>query len=156
MPSHDENKPQSGRAANDDVSTTQAPVADVASATPVMSELAMSQDFTFFRKKKRLDGVTRTQASPCVGAAKMTAFSARLDNALAANCKTQRHIADLQTLMADVALTLTSNVPKPVRKTSQRSKWWFYVCLAIFGLGWFLLLPTGHNFLTQLVVFLSR
>ena len=155
MPSYDEIKPQSQRAANDDVAA-QTPVADVEIATPVMSELAMSQEFTFFRKKKRLDDVTGTPALPYAGAAKMTAFFARLDSALAANSKTQRHIADLQTLMADVALTLTSNVPKPVRKTSQRSKWWFYVCLAIFGLGWFLLFPSGRNLLTQLVGFLAR
>ena len=155
MPPNDEIEPQSGNSVNNDV-VTQAPILHEAGDDPDTSNNALPKDFTFFQKKKSRDDVTRASAFPHASVAQMTSFFARLDSAVASNNKTQRHIVDLQILMADVALTITSNAPKPVRKTLRRSNWWFYVCLAVFGLGWFLLFPTGHNLLMQLTGFLVR
>ena len=86
----------------------------------------------------------------------MSALIKRLDRAVAINSKTQRHIADLKALMGDVARTITPGAPKPAHKTVRRSKWLFYGFLAVFGIGWFLLFPSGHNLLTQLVAYLAR
>ena len=120
-----------------------------------MLDRGMPQEFTFFQKKKRTGEVNRTPALSFASATQMTAFITRLDSAVATNSKTQRHIADLKTLMADVARTMTPDAPKPARKTLRRSKWLFYGCLAVFGIGWFLLFPYGHNLLTQLAAFLA-
>jgi hypothetical protein len=128
MPSNDEIKPHNGGAVNDDVAAAM-PVGHDVNPTPALSYASATQ---------------------------MTAFITRLDSAVATNSKTQRHIADLKTLMADVARTMTPDAPKPARKTLRRSKWLFYVCLAVFGIGWFLLFPSGHNLLTQLGGFLAR
>ena len=155
MPSNDEIKPHNGDAVNDDVAEAM-PVVHEASAAPDMPDRGMPQEFTFFHKKKRTGDVDLTPALSYASAAQMTAFITRLDSALATNSKTQRHIADLNTLMADVARTMTPDAPKPARKTLRRSKWLFYVCLAVFGIGWFLLFPSGHNLLTQLGGFLAR
>ena len=129
--------------------------ADETSAQPLSSDHGMPQEFTFFQKKKRTGDATLTPALSYASVAQMTAFITRLDSAVATNSKTQRHIADLQILMADVACTMTTDAPKPARKTLRRSKWLFYGCLAVFGIGWFLLFPSGHNLLTQLVAFLA-
>ena len=150
MPSNDEIKPHNGDAVND----------DVAEAMPVVAahdtlDRGMPQEFTFFQKKKRNGDATLTSVLSYASAAQMTAFITRLDSAVATNSKTQRHIADLKTLMADVARTMTPDALKPARKTLRRSKWLFYGCLAVFGIGWFLLFPSGHNLLTQLVAFLA-
>ena len=150
MPSNDEIKPHNGDAVND----------DVAEAMPVVAahdtlDRGMPQEFTFFQKKKRTGDATLTPAVSYASALQMTEFIKRLDRAVAINSKTQRHIADLKTLMADVARTITPDAPKPARKTLRRSKWLFYGCLAVFGIGWFLLFPSGHNLLTQLAAFLA-
>ena len=154
MPSNDEIKPHNGDAVNDDVAVAM-PVVHEASAASDMLDRGMPQEFTFFQKKKRTGDATRTPALSYASAAQMTAFITRLDSAVATNIKTQRHIADLKTLMADVARTMTPDAPKPARKTLRRSKWLFYGCLAVFGIGWFLLFPSGHNLLTQLAAFLA-
>ena len=154
MPSNDEIKPHNGDAVNDDVAAVM-PVVHEASAAPDMLDLGMPQEFTFFQKKKRTGDATLTPALSYASAVQMTAFITRLDSAVATNSKTQRHIADLKTLMADVARTMTPDAPKPARKTLRRSKWLFYGCLAVFGIGWFFLFPSGHNLLTQLAAFLA-
>ena len=154
MPSNDEIKPRNGDAANDDVAVAM-PVVREANAAPDMLDRGMPQEFTFFQKKKRTGDATLTPAVSYASALQMTEFITRLDRAVATNSKTQRHIADLKTLMADVARTITPDAPKPARKTLRRSKWLFYGCLAVFGIGWFLLFPSGHNLLTQLVAFLA-
>ena len=154
MPSNDEIKPHNGDAVNDDVAAVM-PVVHEASPTPDMLDRGMPQEFTFFQKKKRTGDATLTPALSYASAVQMTAFITRLDSAVATNSKTQRHIADLKTLMADVARTMTPDAPKPARKTLRRSKWLFYGCLAVFGIGWFLLFPSGHNLLAQLVAFLA-
>ena len=154
MPSNDDIKPHNGDAVNDDVAVA-IPVVHEASAAPDMPNRGMPRDFTFFQKKKRTGDATLTPAPSYASAAQMTAFITRLDSAVATNSKTQRHIADLKTLMADVARTMTPDAPKPARKTLRRSKWLFYGCLAVFGIGWFLLFPSGQNFLTQLTAFLA-
>ena len=154
MPSNDEIKPHHGVAVNDDVAAAM-PVGHEASAAPDMPDRGMPQEFTFFHKKKRTGDGNLTPALSYASAAQMTAFITRLDSAVATNSKTQRHIADLKTLMADVARTMTPDAPKPARKTLRRSKWLFYGCLAVFGIGWFLLFPSGHNLLTQLAAFLA-
>ena len=155
MPSNDEIKPHNGGAVNDDVAAAM-PVGHEASAAPDMPDRGMPQEFTFFQKKKRTGDVNLAPALSYASAAQMTAFITRLDSAVATNSKTQRHIADLNTLMADVARTMTPDAPKPACKTLRRSKWLFYVCLVVFGIGWFLLFPSGHNLLTQLGDFLAR
>ena len=154
MPSNDDIKPHNGDAVNDDVAVAM-PVVHEASAAPDMPDRGMPREFTFFQKKKRTGDATLTPALSYASAVQMTAFSTRLDSAVATNSKTQRHIADLKALMADVARTMTPDAPEPARKTLRRSKWLFYGCLAVFGIGWFLLFPSGHNLLTQLAAFLA-
>ena len=155
MPSNDKIKPHNKDAVNDDVAAAM-PVVHEASAAPDMPGRGMPQEFTFFQKKKRTGDATLTPALSYASASQMTAFSARLDGAVATNSKTQRHIADLKTLMADVARTVTPDASKPARKTLRRSKWLFYGCLVGFGVGWFLLFPSGHNLITQLAAFLAK
>ena len=154
MPSNDEIKPHNGDAVNDDVAVAM-PVVHEATAAADMLDRGMPQEFTFFQKKKRTGDATPTPALSYASAAQMTAFITRLNSAVATNSKTQRHIADLKTLMADVVRTMTPDAPKPARKTLRRSNWLFYGCLAVFGIGWFLLFPSGHNLLTQLAAFLA-
>ncbi len=154
MPSNKEIKPHNGDAVNDDFAVAM-PVVHEATAAPDMLDRVMPQEFTFFQKKKRTGDATLTPALSYASAAQMTALITRLDRAVATNSKTQRHIADLKTLMEDVARTMTPDAPKSARKTLRRSKWLFYGCLAVFGIGWFLLLPSSHNLLTQLAAFLA-
>ena len=154
MPSNDEIKPHNGDAVNDEVAVAM-PVVHEASSAPDMLDRGMPQEFTFFHKRKRTGDGNLTPALSYASAVQMTAFITRLDSAVATNSKTQRHIADLKTLMADVARTMTPDASKPARKTLRRSKWLFYGCLAVFGIGWFLLFPSGHNLLTQLAAFLA-
>jgi len=130
--------------------------ADEASAPPLSSDHGMPQEFTFFQKKKRSDQTSLVPSLAYASAAQVTAFTARLDSAVAVNAKTQRHIADLMTLMSEVARTVTTDTSKPSRKRLRRSKWLFHGCLVGFGVGWFLLFPSGHGMITQLVVFLAK
>ena len=155
MPSNDEIKPHNGDAVNDDFAVAM-PVAHEATAAPDMLDRVMPQEFTFFQKKKRTNQVVLAPSVAYSSASQITAFTARLDSAIAVNTKTQRHIAELMTLMSDVARTTTADALKPTRKRLRRSKWLFYLCLIGFGMGWFLLFPAGRSLITQLVAFLAR
>ena len=130
--------------------------ADEGGAAPISSDHNMPQEFTFFQKKKHSGKVGLAPSVAYAGTAQVTAFAARLDSAVAVNAKTQRHIAELMTLMSDVARTMTADVTKPARQKLRRSKWLFYGCLVGFGVGWFLLFPSGHNLVSQLMAFLTR
>ena len=181
MPSNDDLKHQSGDAANgrasgdatvayvlpdddvagvDETSINEAGIDETNAhktvAPPLSSDYGMPQEFTFFQKKKREVQAVLTSSVAYASTAQVTAFAARLDSAAAVNAKTQRHIAELMTLMSDVARTMTADVSKPTRKRLRRSKWLFYGCLVGFGVGWFLLSPSGHSLLTQLAAFLAK
>ena len=130
--------------------------ADETSAPPFSSNHGMPQEFTFFQKKKRAVPAVLTPSVAYASTAQVTAFAARLDSAVAVNAKTQRHIAELMTLMSDVACTMTTDVSKPTRKRSRRSKWLLYGCLVSFGVGWFLLFPSGHSLIAQIVAFFGK
>jgi hypothetical protein len=130
--------------------------ADAGGAAPISSDHNMPQEFTFFQKKKHSGKVGLVPSVAYASTAQVTAFAARLDSAVAVNAKTQRHIAELMTLMSDVARTMTADVTKPARQKLRRSKWLFYGCLVGFGVGWFLLFPSGHNLVSQLMAFLTR
>ena len=129
---------------------------DDASAAPLSSDHSVPQEFTFFQKKKRADQAALAPSVAYASTAQVTAFVGRLDSAMAFNAKTQRHIAELMTLMSDVARTMTKDTSKPTRKRSRRSKWLFYGCLAGFSVGWFVLFPSGHSLVTQLAAFLAK
>ena len=130
--------------------------ADEGGRAPISSDHNMPQEFTFFQKKKHSGKVGLAPSVAYASTAQVTAFAARLDSAVAVNAKTQRHIAELMTLMSDVARTITADVTKPARQKLRRSKWLFYGCLVGFGVGWFLLFPSGHNLVSQLMAFLTR
>ena len=130
--------------------------ADETNTAPLSADHGMPQEFTFFQKKKRAVQAVLAPSVTYASAAQVTAFAARLDSAVAVNAKTQRHIAELMTLMSDVARTMTTDISKPTRKRLRRSKWLFYGCLVGFGVGWFLLFPSGHNLITQLAAFLAK
>jgi hypothetical protein len=130
--------------------------ADETNTAPLSSDHGMPQEFTFFQKKKRAVQVVLAPSVAYASAVQATAFAARLDSAVAVNAKTQRHIAELITLMSDVARTMTTDVSKPTRKRLRRSKWLFYGCLVGFGVGWFLLFPSGHSLITQLAAFSAK
>ena len=130
--------------------------ADETNTAPLSSDHGMPQEFTFFQKKKHSGKVGLATSVAYASTAQVTAFAARLDSAVAVNAKTQRHIAELMTLMSDVARTITADVTKPARQKLRRSKWLFYGCLVGFGVGWFLLFPSGHNLVSQLMAFLTR
>ena len=130
--------------------------ADETNTAPLSSDHGMPQEFTFFQKKKRAVQAVLAPSVAYASAAQVTAFAARLDSAVAVNAKTQRHIAELMTLMSDVARTMTTDVSKPTRKRLRRSKWLFYGCLVGFGVGWFLLFPSGHSLITQLAAFFAK
>jgi len=130
--------------------------ADETNTAPLSSDHGMPQEFTFFQKKKRAVQAVLAPSVAYASAVQVTAFAARLDSAVAVNAKTQRHTAELMTLMSDVARTMTTDVSKPTRKRLRRSKWLFYGCLVGFGVGWFLLFPSGHSLITQLAAFLAK
>ena len=168
MPSNDDVKHQNegeaiGRKSSNasvlpDVHTTGAneTSADEASAPPLSSDHGMPQEFIFFQKKKRADQIILAPSLAYASTAQVTAFAARLDSAVAVNAKTQRHIAELMTLTSEVSRTVTTDASKPTRKRLRRSKWLFHGCLVGFGVGWFLLFPSGHGLITQLAAFLAK
>ena len=130
--------------------------ADETNTAPLSADHGMPQEFTFFQKKKRAVQTILAPSVAYASTAQVTAFAARLDSAVAVNAKTQRHIAELMTLMSDVARTMTTDISKPTRKRLRRSKWLFHGCLVGFGVGWFLLFPSGHSLITQLAAFLAK
>ena len=139
-----------------DETSTYNPGSNEATSARSSSDHSMLEDFTFFQKKKRADQTNLASSLAYASTAQVTAFAAQLDSAVAVNAKTQRHIAELMELMSDVAHTVTTDFSEPKRKKLRRSKWLFYGCLAGFGVGWFLLFPSGHNLITQLAAFFAR
>lgn len=130
--------------------------ADDKSAEALSSNNSLPQEFTFFQKKKRTNQVLSAPSVAFSSPSQITAFAARLDSAIAVNTKTQRHIAELMTLMSDVACTMTVNASEPTRLKSRRSKWFFYGSLIGCAVGWFLLFPIGHKLVSELAAFLAR
>jgi hypothetical protein len=110
------------------------------------TDYAMPQGFTFFQKNKCAAAEVAQASTQHV-----MAFVTRLDHAMAGNARNQRHIAEFMGLMSDIAATLTPVAETQRRQTLWRSKWLFYGCLAVVGLGWFFLFPLGHNVLLQIV-----
>ena len=127
-----------------------------ASEASLSSDYTMPQEFTFFQKKKRADQAVLAPSVDYASKAQVTAFAARLDSAVTVNAKTQSHIIELMTLMSDVARDLTAEVSKPRRRRLRRLKLLFYGCLMGFGVGWYLLFPSGQNLITQLIAFLAK
>ena len=113
-------------------------------------------EFTFFQKKKRRNQALSVPSVDHASTTQLTAFAARLESAVAANNKTQRHIAELMILMSDVVRTITEDVSSSTQKRFCWSKWLFYGCLIGSGVGWFSLFPSGHELITQLAIFLLR
>ena len=115
------------------------------------TDYAMPQGFTFFQKNKCAAAEVRVVEIAQASTQQVMAFVARLDHAMAGNARNQRHIAELMGLMSDIAETLSPVAETPRQQTLWRSKWLFYGCLAVVGLGWFFLFPLGHNILLQIV-----
>ena len=115
------------------------------------TDYAMHQKFIFFQKNKCTAAKTPVAQIAQASAQQVMAFVTRLDHAMAGNVRNQRHIAELMGLMSDIAETLTPVAETPRRQTLWRSKWLFYGCLTVIGLGWFFLFPLGHNVLLQIV-----
>ena len=115
------------------------------------TDYQMHQKFIFFQKNKCTAAKTPVAQIAQASAQQVMAFVTRLDHAMAGNVRNQRHIAELMGLMSDITETLTPVAETPRRQTLWRSKWLFYGCLAVIGLGWFFLFPLGHNVLLQIV-----
>ena len=128
-------------------------------ADPAAAELSdntnykMYQEFTFFQKNKSAPAEVQIAKVAKADTQQVMAFVTRLDHAMAGNARNQRHIADLMGLMSDIAETLTPVAETPRQQTMWRSKWLYYGCLAVVGLGWFFLFPFGQNLLLQIVNF---
>ena len=155
MPSNDDLKRQLDAALKGDAAS----VADMpgdqadhsAAALTDDTDYAMPQGFTFFQKNKCAAAEVQAAEIAQASTQHVMAFVTRLDHAMAGNARNQRHIAELMELMSDIAATLTPVAETPRRQTLWRSKWLFYGCLAVVGLGWFFLFPLGHNILLQVV-----
>lgn len=150
MPSNDDLKRQLDAALKGDAASVADMPGDQAdhSAAELTddTDYAMPQGFTFFQKNKCAAAEVAQASTQHV-----MAFVTRLDHAMAGNARNQRHIAELMGLMSDIAATLTPVAETQRRQTLWRSKWLFYGCLAVVGLGWFFLFPLGHNVLLQIV-----
>ena len=114
-------------------------------------DYAVHQEFTFFQKNKSAPLEVRVAKVAQADTQQVMAFVTRLDHAMASNGRNQLHIAELMGLMSDIAETLKTVAETPRQQTLWRSKWLFYGCLAVFGLGWFFLFPFGQNILLQIV-----
>ena len=154
MPSNDDLKRQLDAALKGDA----AGVADRPGDQTDQSEVELSDDtdyaipqgFTFFQKNRCAAAEVRVAEIAQANSQQVMAFVTRLDHAMAGNARNQRHIAELMGLMSDIAETLSPVAETPRRQTLWRSKWLFYGCLAVVGLGWFFLFPLGHNILLQI------
>ena len=155
MPSNDDLKRQLDAALKGNVASVADRPGDQAdhSATELTDDAnyAMSQGFTFFQKNKCAAAEVRVAKVAQASAQQVMAFVTRLDHAMAGNARNQRHITELMGLMSDIAATLTLVAETPRRQRLWRSKWLFYGCLAVVGLGWFFLFPFGQNILLQIV-----
>ena len=157
MPSNDDLKRQLDAALKGDAATVADMPGDQADHTAAEmtddTDYAMHQEFTFFQKNTCALPEVRVAKVAQADAPQMMAFVERLDNAMAGNDRNQRHIAELMGLMFDIAETLTPVAKTPRQQTLWRSKWLFYGCLAVVGLGWFFLFPLGQNVFLQIVNF---
>ena len=155
MPSNDDLKRQLDAALKGDAASVADRPGDQAdhSAAELTddTDYAMPQGFTFFQKNKCAAAEVQAAEIAQASTQHVMAFVTRLDHAMAGNARNQRHIAELMGLMSDIAATLTPVAETPRRQTLWRSKWLFYGCLAVVGLGWFFLFPLGHNILLQVV-----
>lgn len=155
MPSNDDLKRQLDAALKGDAVSVADMPGDQADHTAAEmtddTDYAMHQEFTFFQKHKSAPAEVRVAKVAQAGAPQVMAFVARLDNAMAGNNRNQLHIAELMGLMSDIAETLTPVAETPRQQTLWRSKWLFYGCLAVVGLGWFFLFPLGQNVLLKIV-----
>ena len=155
MPSNDDLKRQLDAALKGDVASVADRPADQADHGAAEltddTDLAMSQGFTFFQKNKCAAAEVQAAEIAQASTQQVMAFVTRLDHAMAGNARNQRHIAELMGLMSDIAATLTPVAETPRQQRFRRSKWLFYGCLAVVGLGWFFLFPLGHNILLQIV-----
>ena len=132
--------------------------ADAAGApAPANADQSSVYAFTFFHRQKPNNGAVQVGTaapgdSPLYASpADLAALYARFDLVEAANSKTKRHIAELMTLMTDIA---SGFAPQPARTAKQplrRLQWLFFGCVAALGVGWFLLSPTGHVVLGQAI-----
>ena len=147
---------QDDNATGDDKKSSNESHTDETSVDALSNDHIMPQEFTFFQKKKRAHQSNSASFVAYASTSQLTAFAARFDRAVAVNAKTQRHIAELMTLMSDVASTMTLDASEPTRIKSRRSKWFFYGSLMGCGVGWFLLFPSGHGLITQLAAFLAK
>ena len=155
MPSNDDLKRQLDAALKGDVASVADRPADQADHGAAEltddTDFAMSQGFTFFQKNKCAAAEVQAAEVAQASTQQVMAFITRLDRAMAGNARNQRHIAELMGLMSDIAATLSPVAETPRRQTLWRSKWLFYGCLAVVGLNWFFLFPSGHNVLLQIV-----
>ena len=155
MPSNDDLKRQLDAALKGDAASVAYRPGDQAdhSAAELTddTDYAMSQRFIFFQKNKC--AAAEVQAAEIAQAITQHVMASvtRLDRAMAGNARNQRHIAELMGLMSDIAETLSRVAETPRRQTLWPSKWLFYCCLAVVGLGWFFLFPLSHNILLQIV-----
>ena len=155
MPSNDDLKRQLDAALKENVASVADRPGD--QADPAAAELtdntnyAMHQEFTFFQKNKSAPAGVQVAKVAKAGTQQVMAFVTRLDHAMAGNARNQRHIAELMGLMSDIAETLTPVAETPRQQTLWRSKWLYYGCLAVVGLGWFFLFPFGQYILLQIV-----
>ena len=156
MPSNDDLKHQLDAALEGDAASVADRPGDQADHTvsgPTDdTNYAMHQEFTFFQKNKSAPAEVQVAKVAQADTQQVMAFFTRLDHAMAGNARNQRHIAELMGLMSDIAATLTPVAETPRQQTSwRRSKWLYYGCLAVVGLGWFFLFPLGQNILLQIV-----
>ena len=155
MPSNDDLKRQLDAALQGDAASVADRPGDQADHSaaelPDDTDYAMPQGFTFFQKNKCAAAEVQAAEIAQASTQQVMAFVTRLDHAMAGNARNQRHVAELMGLMSDIAETLSPVADSPRRQTFWRSKWLFYGCLAVVGLGWFFLFPLGHNILLQIV-----
>ena len=155
MPSNDDLKRQLDAALKRDAASVADMLGDQADHTTAEltddTDYAMPQGFTFFQKNKCAAAEVQAAEIAQASTQHVMAFVTRLDYVMAGNARNQRHINELMGLMSDIAATLTPVAETPRRQRLWRSKWLFYGCLAVVGLGWFFLFPLGHNVLLQIV-----
>ena len=155
MPSNDDLKRQLDVALKGDAASFADRSGD--QAEPAAAELtddtdyAMHQEFTFFQKNKSVPAKEQVAKVAQADTQQVMAFVTRLDHVMAGNARNQCHIAELMGLMSDIAETLTLVAETPRQQTLWRSKWLYYGCLAVVGLGWFFLFPFGQNIFLQIV-----
>ena len=159
MPSNDDLKQKIDVMLQDETSTVAYKLHDQSHANPRASiedtNDIMHQEFTFFQKNKRSSRKVKMMEVSQPGNKRLADFIAKLDEIVARNEKNKRHMAELMQLMSEVAQELSPVGGSPTRQVSRRSKWLFYSCLALFGLGWFSLFPFGQNVFSYVVDFLK-